>query len=309
MTELTQCVYCQEENSTPYYRDGKWQLVSCNRCGLVYLNPRPNAEELALLYTREYFEEWKIQHDHAEERVKKEIELRFSSAQRIAEEFSGNCRWLDIGCGSGYLIAAAKQLGCEVQGVEISTWAADFGTQELGIPIYNGNLEGFYQENRTQQYSIISLMAYLEHSQNPLKDLRMVSDLLCERGVVVIRVPNISSFDRYWHGRKWWGWCLPFHLYHFTPLIIKNVLEAAGLQLYKMEKIFWNPILHLKNAFQHSDLRWDGPLEGRRALDDRRGNNENDPNAAQASWKSHVRGALGWLFTGRDMVVYARKTD
>jgi len=203
-----------------------------------------------------------VQHDHSDDTVRLEVDERIPSAKRIAGEAPRTGFWLDIGCGSGYRLAAAREIGWSVQGVEISSWAGEFGRHSLDLPIRIGKLQTFQEEDEKSKFDIITLMAYLEHSSNPLEDLRIVKSMLKKGGLVVLRVPNVTNYDRYWHGSKWRGWHLPFHLYHFSPKTLKQMLASAGLKPYRIDVDFWNPILHLKNAFQHGQPRWDGSLEG-----------------------------------------------
>ena len=308
MLEYVSCMLCGQDGSSPYYVQGEWLLVRCDNCGLVYLNPRPDTAELDRLYSKSYFINNEIQHDHTDDSVEAEVEVRLSSAKRIVQEISGDCSWLDIGCGSGYLLAAARSIGCDTQGIEISSWAADFGVSRLKLPIFNGRLSNFYELHDGVKFSIITMMAYLEHSRDPLNDLRVVSSMLTDQGVVVIRVPDVSSFDRYWHGKKWRGWSLPFHLYHFTQHTLNMTLLKAGLKNYRAESIFWNPILHLKNAITHSDLRWDSPLEGR-VRPGIEVANKKVQGSQPPLWKIYLMNGLSRILKGRDMIVYAKKTS
>jgi SAM-dependent methyltransferase len=297
---------CGKDDQIGYRKDGEWMLVRCRNCDLIFLNPRPDPQELKQLYVEDYFAARNVQHDHSDSTVRQEINERIPSAKRIAGEALGPGSWLDIGCGSGYLLAAARDIGWSVKGVEISSWAGEFGRHSLDLPIHTGTLQTFQEADEKSKFDIITLMAYLEHSSNPLEDLRIVKTMLTEGGLVVIRVPNVSSFDRYWHGPKWWGWHLPFHLYHFSPNTLKHTLASSGLIPYRVDLEFWNPILHLKNAVRYADLRWDGPLEGRvPAGKDAIGKPEFNP----PGWKAMIRKALGKALTGRDMIVYARKTE
>ena len=306
MTEHVACMLCGEDNYKKYLEIDGWCLAYCRHCGLIYLNPRPNQVELMQLYGKEYFTDRHVQDDHSDNVVRIEIEKRVSSVQRIGAEVSKTGSWLDVGCGAGYLLAAARGMGWSVQGVELSSWAGEFAMHSLNVPIHIGTLDSFREEVGGSKFDIITLMSYLEHSPNPVEDLYIVSDMLADGGAAVIRIPNVSSFDRYWHGSRWWGWHLPFHQYHFSPRTIKRTLTAAALRLYKVEFDFWNPILHLKNALQHNELRWDGPLEGRPPP---QGGGSNTINTNPPWLKVALHRLAGKLLTGRDMIVYARKSD
>jgi SAM-dependent methyltransferase len=288
-------------------RLGEWALLQCGGCGVVYLNPSPTEKELRGLYTQAYFTEHQLQSSHAREKVENEIASRLGVARQLAGEVGPPSRWLDVGCASGYLIAAGQRLGHEVAGVEISEWAAAFATQELGLEVFHGTLEEFARDWDGRDFNLITAMAYIEHSSTPLEDLRTMGKLVGPGGRVVLRVPNVKSLDRHWHGGLWRGWSLPYHMYHFHPGPLLRLAERAGLTPYQLDLGFWNPLVHLREALRGDGLRADHPLEGRPGIDDSTGHLGVAGMASQASWKAIVKSLLGRALTGRDMILYARK--
>jgi SAM-dependent methyltransferase len=304
--ESANCEICQVDEASDFRLVGEWRLVRCRRCDLVYLNPRPDAQELGNLYSERYFEARELQHEHAREAVEREISGRIPSVLRLLEKIDLPCTWLDIGSASGYLLAAAQRCGCNVQGVEISEWASAFARDSLGLPVFTGTLQEYASAGEKPGFNLISMMSYLEHSQSPLADLDIAAQLLMPGGIVVIRVPNLGSFDRFWHGKHWWGWHLPYHLYHFTPGTLSKILIKAGLTPYRIEKGFWNPLVHLREARLGDGIRADHPLEARSH------HSASEPGGHSRQRLTvirHIKSALSILLTGRDMIVYARKED
>jgi len=301
------CEICGSGDWLPYRQVGEWRLVRCSSCGGVRLNPRPSEAELGRLYSQDYFVDHQVQDDHSPEAVAQEIELRLDVADRLAREVEAPCRWLDVGCASGYLIAAGMRLGYEVEGVEISEWAARFAAQELGLHVFRGTLSEYVTRFRERSFNLVTAMAYLEHSSHPQQDLRHIAQLLGPGGVIVARVPNLASFDRLWHGQAWRGWSVPYHLYHFTPKDLMEAMRRQGLEPYRIDLGFWNPAVHLREALMGDGLRADHPLEGRRPSQTRgRDLSGQDATPRQAA-RIWLKSILGRVFTGRDMIIYARK--
>jgi SAM-dependent methyltransferase len=301
------CDICGSGDWLPYRQVGEWRLVRCAGCGVVRLNPRPSEAELGRLYSQEYFASYEVQHDHSPEAVAQEVEVRLDAAEGLARQVKGACRWLDVGCASGYLIAAGMRLGYEVEGVEISEWAARFAAQELGLPVFWGTLSEYFTRFRERSFNLVTAMAYLEHSSYPRQDLNHIAELLEPGGVAVMRVPNLTSFDRLWHGPAWRGWQAPYHLYHFTPKHLMEAMRRQGLEPYKIDLGFWNPAVHLREGLRGDGLRADHPLEGRGPWDTRGralSGRDTTPTHAARIW---LKSILGRAFTGRDMIIYARK--
>jgi SAM-dependent methyltransferase len=304
---LHACKACGSDRVSGFKRQGGWRLVRCAGCNVVYLNPSPSETELQRLYTAAYFQDHQLQEDHSPAAAEAEIHLRMDSARRLIREAPSPCRWLDIGCASGYLLAAGQRLGCAVEGIEISEWAADFAVSTLGLTVFHGTLGQFMQSWDGRGFGLITALAYLEHSPAPLEDASAVARLLLPGGVFVVRLPNRSSFDRFWHGESWRGWSLPYHLYHFNPASLRRLVARAGLTPYRFDAGFWNPVVH-RREFQRGDgLRGDHPLEGR----SRRADAGSSPSPASIAGPSPLMGVakrlLGGVFSGRDMILYARK--
>src|SRR5947209_4736687 len=54
--EYVRCDYCSSDDFTKRYEKRGFNIVQCNRCGLVYTNPRLKQEKIAALYDADYFQ-------------------------------------------------------------------------------------------------------------------------------------------------------------------------------------------------------------------------------------------------------------
>jgi len=300
------CAACGSVKSRPFRQIEGWQLVCCAACGAVYLNPSPTEAALRDLYNEAYFSGLQLQHDHTQDMVEKGIQMRMAPARQLVGDVGSQRRWLDVGCASGYLIAAGKRLGCEVEGVEVSAWAVRFAVDVLGLSVFRGTLREYCRVSSGSRFELITAMAYLEHSPMPLEDLRAMAGLMAPGGDLVVRVPNLDSFDRRWHGDQWRGWSLPHHLYHFTASSLTRLLERAGFTLYRLDIGFWNPVVHLREALRGDGLRADHVYEGRESIPEGKGRAP-DTGESPSPLKAHLKMLLGRIFSGRDMILYAHK--
>lgn len=291
----------------PWKHLGKWTLVRCPECDIVSIDPLPSSQDLLHMYEEEYYKDRRLQDDHSPEAVQAEINARLTSARTLMKEVAPPCRWLDIGCASGYLLAAGLRLGASIQGVEISHWAVGFAVGTLGLPVYQGVLEEFVSRSRPAPFNLITAMAYLEHTLHPADDLDAMASLLAPGGVLVIRVPNLSSFDRRWHGDAWHGWHLPYHLHHFSPTSLSRLLLNRGLRVYRIDTGIWNPLVHLREARLGNGWRADHPLEGRPSLRETAASPDRVHDPRPSAIRNSVKRILGRFLSGRDMIVYARR--
>lgn len=240
--EQPKCKLCGNGRYAPFAKVKGYALVRCLGCGLVFLNPMPSPEEIGELYAPAYqtdklFREEKI----TREFIETEIGKNDGRAKEITECFGGPGRLLDVGCGSGFFMASMKRRGWDVKGIDISEWAAEFAWKNLGLKVHTG---GFDCINPDEKFDVVTMFHLLEHLTDPFAYLRGAARVLSENGRLVIKGPNLESFDRIWHGKEWRGYDVPFHLYFFTPGSYNGFLKKAGFRAERVTFQYWNAADH-----------------------------------------------------------------
>jgi len=144
-----------------------------------------------------------------------------------------NSSLLDVGCGRGDLLRAFKDLNFFVEGVDLSSEAADLCKP---IKVKNYDLEN-PDLKIDNTYDYIFSKSVIEHINKPLNFLRNCKALLNNNGKLLIMTPSWFHFH--------WG---PFYLdfTHKTPFTIrslKNALELSGFKNVKVEYFYQLPII------------------------------------------------------------------
>ena len=144
--EIPHCQLCGSGKRTLKFRDGPFQVVTCDDCGLVYVTPRLQGQALLDIYDEGY---WKSTNpkvrgyaDYARESALylKTFQKRLGLVQRWV---APQARILDVGCAAGYFLRVMQQHGHDVHGVELSTAIAKEAVQALGKErVHIGTLEG-----------------------------------------------------------------------------------------------------------------------------------------------------------------------
>lgn len=203
-----------------------WTVYACKKCGLGVLDPLPTEDELKKLYAEEYFEDqYGKQIDPESQEMKRRLRQE-KHRLRFFRGFKRKGHILDIGCGMGYFLLACRNAGYNVTGIDVSPKAAAYCQEKLGINVITGNITEI--ELTGQQFDVITMWHSLEHVQDPRGCLRKLQLLLNDDGVLVIDVPNYQGTDAKITKQNWKGWQLPFHLYHFTPGSILELLKQEG---------------------------------------------------------------------------------
>jgi SAM-dependent methyltransferase len=140
-------------------------------------------------------------------------------------------RFLDIGCGRGFLVAGMARVGMEAEGLEPSESAAA-RAREAGLNVTCGLLHEVGYP--TRRFDAISIYHVLEHTEQPLEILRECRRILKPGGELVVGVPNFDSLVFALVKSTWTGLQLPTHLQHFTPASIRMIAESAGFTVESM---------------------------------------------------------------------------
>lgn len=213
---------------------GRFAVVRCNCCGLLYLNPRPTQDSLRECY--ETLEEGDVSpaptdsSDGRKTLVRRLWHKLNYSNPVLALIDRGPV--LDIGCNRGDLLSTVSTLGHEAYGLD-SNPRAVADCLRRGLSVRLGDVENTDIPKRF--YKCIVLSHALEHLRNPVSELRKLREALQADGKIVICVPNCRSPMTKLFGASWHGWDPPFHLVHFDKTTLKQVCERAGFVVTRVQ--------------------------------------------------------------------------
>jgi len=261
--EVMACAHCGSREQTPlfYRRDEEnlvtrerpdaepgvpiYRIVRCEQCGLVFVSPRPTEEEIARLYDDAYFTSGSYPGNihgggtagHvgalATPRLRRRAREEHQKTLRQIEALwqgqgkrDSAPRLLDVGCGAGYLLDAGRALGWEVQGVELSPFAADQAREEQGLPVFQGELaEASFP---SESFDLIVMRELLEHVADPLALLLEARRIVRGDGLLFVQVPNDLEGMRMRLFRQVWWLIPPLHLYYFQRETLQSCGRCAG---------------------------------------------------------------------------------
>lgn len=211
-------------------------LARCATCGLQFHSPRPVFEDLAReVYGAAY-------HGPHESRVDGARQYQFDRQLAwLAQATSARDRRrvLDVGCGAGAFISLAQPRGWVVDGTDVAVTAAARGT---GARMWEGELPSIAFGD--ERYDVVRFNHVLEHTQDPLAELRAARAVLAERGVLHVGVPNLAGLTivlKSWQSRlhlkakPWKHYGALHHLWFFTPRTLTRLVEAAGFEVLGWE--------------------------------------------------------------------------
>ena len=205
-------------------------LARCPTCGLEFQHPRPVFAQLATAvyggaYHRPEEAEADRRHRGLFRRQLARLERLLPADRRTA---------LDVGCGAGAFIRFARDHGWKVDGTDVvvTEWA-----RRTGARLWEGQLPDIAFDG--ERFDVVRFNHVLEHTQNPLDELRRVRRIVTGEGMLLVGVPNLAGVTnrlKSWQSRlhlkleRWKHYGALHHLWFFTPPDAREARRSGGFR-------------------------------------------------------------------------------
>ena len=207
----------------------KFQIYSCQNCGVRFTNPRPNKDQLAGYYDSDEY----ISHTNESSslvsslyKIARTFTLR--RKRKLIEKLSPNKRLLDVGCGTGHFIDYCQQHDWQVSGVEPNESARTQAADKTKITILQD-----ISEVVDNTYDVITLWHVLEHLPDLEQIMNQLKSLLAPKGILIIAVPNFEAYEATVFKEYWAAYDVPRHLYHFNRKALAHLTKIHGLKIVR----------------------------------------------------------------------------
>jgi 2-polyprenyl-3-methyl-5-hydroxy-6-metoxy-1,4-benzoquinol methylase len=198
------------------------RIVQCQRCGLVYADPRRNGDDIVETY--EAVED-PLYVEEREGRI-----LTFEHHLKPLGRHTGppNGRsLLDVGCYIGVFVEIANNHGWDAWGVEPSRWAVNEARKQ-GLHVVQGTLET--ADLPEAYFDVVTMWDVIEHLTDPMRALQHVHRLLKPGGLAVLHTIDIDSLFARLMGARW-PWLMEMHMYYFSRRTLRAMLERCGFRV------------------------------------------------------------------------------
>ena len=144
-----------------------------------------------------------------------------------------NGRLLDVGCGVGNFLAAARHSGFEVTGIELNQNAIRFARETYGLrDVFAISPEEFHSAHPGKTFDVVTFFEVLEHQDDPQGFLNIAQECLANGGYIALSVPNRSRWQK---GVETLDYP-PNHLTRWSPLALRNFLERNGFEVLSLKE-------------------------------------------------------------------------
>ena len=216
-------------------------LCRCDSCGYVFDSPRPSFAEISAFYSQAgKYDAWLKEEQARDILWKRRLKKLLQSGAKGS--------LLDIGAGYGQFLHHAQPYFREVTGTEVSKSGVTLAKTKYGLKLLAGQVEDL--DLPSESFDTITLFHVLEHVLDPRMLIHRCYALLKAQGTLIIAVPNdvqawtsaikrigkrlgLRSFQKFSPklGISRAGASREIHLSHFTPAVLRRLLENSGLHI------------------------------------------------------------------------------
>jgi len=241
------CTICSHDHASSFLHvkdytvsNETFHLMRCDHCGYVYTDHPPTMQEIGRYYDSSDY----ISHTDSSKGIFNKV-YQFVRNISVAQKFnligsysnlkSGHL--LDYGCGTGAFLKFAKQKKWTVMGMEPDEAARAKASGAIGSSVLSPSA---LNELIPKTFDAITLWHVLEHVHALHETLDAFKSILKENGILVIAVPNHTSWDAQHYQQFWAAYDVPRHLHHFTPQSMHQLLTEKGFFKIAMRPMWFD---------------------------------------------------------------------
>lgn len=216
-----------------------YQILKCSNCGLVFSSPTFTEKVIDKLY-----KESKVTYGDQINDLVKTYSLYIKKLNKYKAKKQ---KFLEIGCGNGFLLKEAKKLGFkQVYGVEPSKEAIKIASYQIRKNIKNG----LFRQNMFPQnfFDVVCFFQTFDHIPDPNKFLKDCYEILKPGGLILAFNHNAGSLQALILGEK-----SPIidieHTYLYNLKTMRTIFEKNKFQILSLTPSFniysINYLIHL----------------------------------------------------------------
>ena len=244
------CPFCgAKEYKKIYAERGSLGIVKCNKCFLIYVNPRlKDSEKIYWGDADKYFKEAKL---IFEGKAKHHRDPNYIADLNLILKYKPKGRLLDIGTNMGFFLRNAKNRGWDIYGVDPSPSLSEMARKYFGLNVKTAFVEDAGFESGF--FDIVTLTDVFEHLNQPKKVLAEVNRILKPDGIVFIKVPNALFNLLKLYGAKATGKLKNYdifdsyeHVVHYSQKTLTRMLAGSGFKVIdtRISKPIQLPVWH-----------------------------------------------------------------
>lgn len=231
MAEDIHCCVCHNHDVQKFklkYQKEKYAVVVCDTCDFHFIPP----------YYRKKIEYSNYKNANVTEAIRngnnwlkvQRHKLRF----QFVSKFVKKGKLFDLGAGWGHFMLAAKELGYDIYGVEISEEPYKYCVNDLKLPVDHID---FFNLDENKKFDVITMWDVLEHIDKADVFLQKCHKLTADGGYLILQVPQIDSYFSKKQKDNWNMMGLD-HVNYFGVKTMKQILANNGYEMVAVKSSF-----------------------------------------------------------------------
>lgn len=223
-----------------------YRVVQCQNCGLVYLNPQPEPEELERYYPRNYgpFQDDNTIFKYGRfsimlKRIKNWLFNKYAAKIEITEKSNSVneeriVNYLDFGCGGGSHLEKVrlKHPNWNLYGLDNNKFACEL-VRKKGFKVFEGDILELDLPNNF--FDVINMSHIIEHVADPKGTLIKLNSIMKKGATMIISTPNFDSWAAKIFRKYWYAVESPRHLFLFSYKTLTRLLDDTNFIVKEIE--------------------------------------------------------------------------
>ncbi len=265
-----------------------WEMSGCPTCKGCWLNPYPEPTHIPLLY-KKYYTHNKLNNEFLSQNIpfnkfplnkklkyavlknyfgyKIHVSPLFNAIGIIAgifpnirkKAFVGTGGFvspdktktiLDVGCGNGDFVMEMNFLGWNARGIEIDPESVKIARSN-NLDVNEGNLES--KQYAPDSFDGIYMNNVIEHVPDAVRTIQECYRVLKPGGRISLYTCSSTSLAHHIYKSDYRGLEIPRHIFVFSPLTLRKLLEQNGFRVKKVKTYFNQYIWAASRAISKND--------------------------------------------------------
>jgi SAM-dependent methyltransferase len=210
------CTVCHGTSGDTVFRENGYEGRAC-ACGTIYTTPEPLPGEV---------DPTLVGHDDNFYDMPALLKARWVRKHVHGDDL------LEIGCGTGAFLDAARTAGFRVEGIEAEEMRATVAARRVNAivrPVF------FENADADRRFDVVYHCDMLAHFDEPAKALRLMTRFLRPGGVLAFEVGFVGGLPRVWY--SWIGDIgYPQHRWLYSERSLRRLLDNAGLHIEHLKR-------------------------------------------------------------------------
>ncbi len=243
---MPKCNCCGASKRAELFQSHIYTLGRCTACNLHYVDPMPDGDErLADVKAGQYGDGQKVMDAKQQLAAEHMMEPRLRQYIDLARRWSPTGRFLDVGCGAGFLMTLAQRAGYVTEGIELTADRHAMASYTTGSVIHDQAVEDIALDSGA--YDVITLINVFSHLADPGRTLAELGRILRPGGALIVATGEIAGRVKKAHLPEW---TLGDELFFLGVGTLDRYAGARGMEVVESHKVWLPDSIYTRDRFE-----------------------------------------------------------